>query len=350
MKKKLICLFIIAIIVWGASAFVSMLLFWLLFTIGLLFVLAGGIFLVANKLVKKTNWWKNQFLHTTQFVSNSGYRENIIRNYDVVNLGSNPALYAFFYEDVKGQSWATGSQGQDMDLEILKYYHSYLKKGATVLIPIMPFTAIAPYIKTRNEYWGLAYYAKFAEILDRTQSASFPDCRNVWRYMAYPLLYNRYAIRYIFKDIAPNDQYSTMEQPLMQMQLSQDATRWINAWKHEFKLKDIKDVFRPEWRQYYEEAISLSKNIVDFCLEREYKPVFICVPMTKYLSALFPDDVRNFLVHDFVSKANIHNIPFLDYTLCEDFQDPNLYVNSFFLNMRGRKLFTQRVLNDLHII
>ena len=59
--------------------------------------------------------------------------------------------------------------------------------------------------------------------------------------------------------------------------------------------------------------------------------------------------ILEYLIEDFVHKVNIHNIPFLDYTLCKEFKDPDLYFNSFLLNMKGRKKFTQRVLSDLGI-
>lgn len=36
-----------------------------------------------------------------------------------------------------------------------------------------------------------------------------------------------------------------------------------------------------------------------------------------------------------------------NYTLDSDFQDASLYFDSFFLLMRGRKLFSRRVLKDL---
>ena len=92
MKKKLLYLSTAALLIWIASAFVSMPLFWILFVLGVAIAISGISFLVSNKLIKKTNWWKNQYIFTEQFVSNSGYRDNIIRNYDIVNLGSNPAL------------------------------------------------------------------------------------------------------------------------------------------------------------------------------------------------------------------------------------------------------------------
>ena len=341
----------LAVIVCIASFFVSIVLGATLIVLGFLSICLLFSFFVANKLLKQTNWWRNQYLATEQFVSNVGYRENIIRNYDIVNLGSNPAHYAFFYEDVKGQSWATGSQGQDMDFEILKYFHSYVKEGGTILIPIMPFTAISTYLKERPTYWGLSYYSKFAKILDGAQVTKLPyGYRKLNLYLRFPLLFNRQALIYLIHDCNPDNRYQLSDQTMMMMDLKQDAENWISGWKKEFCLKSINDVLDSRWAKYYNEAIELNKQMIDYCQERGYKPVFICVPMTKHLSELFPEGVRNFLVRDFVAKANDHNIPFLDYSLCEEFQDTNLYFNSFFLNMRGRKLFTRRVLKDLNLI
>lgn len=335
------------VIVWLASLFASVWLFATLTILGLLLVLALACFLVANKLVKKTNWWKNKYLATKQFVSNAGYRDNIIRNYDVVNLGSNPAHFAFFYEDVKGQSWATGSQGQDMDFEILKYFHSYLKKGGTVIIPIMPFTAISPYLKEKPEYWGMDYYSKFAKILDGWQASQLPYGNRLRRYLKYPLLYNKLAWRYILRDAKPDTNYLIAEQPMMKLDLEQDAKTWISSWQREFKLQNLLEVMKEEWKKYYEEAVMLNRQMVNYCLERELKPVFLCVPMTEHLASLFPEEFSQFMIKDFVKASNVKKIPFLDYTHDTQFQDDNLYFNSFFLNLRGRKLFTRRVLKDI---
>ena len=332
------------------SLFVSVRLFVVLIILGLLLVLALACFLVANKLVKKTNWWKNQYLATEQFVSNAGYRDNIVRNYDIANLGSNPAHFAFFYEDVKGQSWATGSQGQDMDFEVLKYYHSYLKDGGTVIIPIMPFTAISPFLKERPEYWGMAYYSKFAKILDSWQIMQLPYGSRLFRYLKYPLLYNKKAWRFILRDVKPDMRYLMTEQPMMKLELEQDAKVWISNWLKEFKLRNVLEVKKPEWKKYYEEAVMLNRQMVDYCINRGLKPVFLCVPMTGHLSSLFSEEFSRYMIKEFVAASNVYNIPFLDYTLDAQFQDDSLYFNSFFLNLHGRKLFTHRVLKDVGLI
>lgn len=349
MKRNILLFLPIAILLLVLSFFYSFVLGLILTIIGVILIGTVFLFLMLNKMLKRTNWWRNQYLATEQFVSNSGYRDNIIRNYDIINLGSNPARFAFFYENVKGQSWATGSQGQDMDFEILKYYHSYLKNNGTVLIPIMPFSSIAPFLINRKEYWGIPYYSKFASILDPIQSSRLPYSKEISRYLKFPLLYNYRAVRYCFRDIPLDSRFQISEQPMMEMELQQDAQKWVRGWLKEFNLKNLQDVFDVKWEKYYNEAIALNKRIVDFCIERKLNPVFICVPMTSHLSSLFPENVHKFLVTDFVNKANVHGIPFLDYTFDERFKDDNLYFNSFFLNLRGRKKFTGIVLSDLSI-
>ena len=76
--------------------------FWLGLFVALCSIVFTGIRIgwkILDKLVKRTNWWRNQYIATSQFVSNMGYRDITIRNYDIVNLGSNPARFAFFYEN-----------------------------------------------------------------------------------------------------------------------------------------------------------------------------------------------------------------------------------------------------------
>ena len=349
MKQKLLKLLPLAILFSFFLCYFSM--FWgiILIFAEVLFGSLILLFIVLNKLVKNTNWWKNRYSGTEQFVSNKGYRENIIRNYDIINLGSNPARYAFFYEDVKGQSWATGSQGQDMDFEILKYYHSYLRQGATVLIPIMPFTAISTYLKERPDYWGMAYYTKFAKILDSSQSNKMPYGKSLRMYLNYPLLYDWKAIKYLLFDLKPNSTYQISEQPMMKMELEQDSSKWIADWMKEFNLCSLNEVFDDRWKKYYNEAISINQQMVEYCLERGYKPVFICVPMTKHLSSIFPEEFWKYMISDFVKKANKRGVPFVDYTFDDRFSDDSLYFNSFFLNLRGRKIFTAQVIKYIYV-
>lgn len=308
---------------------------------------AGALFLILNKLYIRTNHWKNQFAFEKNFISGAGYRDNLNRNFDIVNLGSNPAKYGFFYEQVRGQNWATGSQGLEMDFEILKTYHSYLKKDGVVLIPIMPFTAVSQYIKNRPDYWSDVYYMKFAKILDYSQARQLPGGKKLQRMLRYPLIYHPKWVRYVFIDESRDDGLLINEQTMDALELAQDADQWIRGWMREFNVSSMKDFLVKDFEAYREEAKTILKEMVRFCEVRDMKPVFITVPMSGYLAAKFSPEFRKRMIVDFVAEANEKNVPFLDYMFDERFSDAAFYNGSFFLNLKGRKAFSMQVIRDL---
>lgn len=302
-------------------------------------------------LLKKTDWYKNIFIYTTQFVSNEGYRSDLQRNYDIVNLGSNPARFAFFYESVLGQNWSTGAQGLSEDLEILKYYFSYIKKGGTVLIPIVPFSSIFPYVKYyKMAYTPVAYYSKFIKILDGYQARRLPLFRKACYFIRYPLFVQPKAFRYLIRDTEKDSRLYLSEQFMQPLELHNDANKWINGWMKEFDIDNLTLPLNDRLKEPFNESIKDLRNLISFCVERDLRSVIIIPPVTKYLSSYFTTEIKEQYIYSFVRQANIQNAVFLDYFDDERFQDPQYYFNSFFLNLRGRKLFTRQVLQDLGII
>lgn len=351
MKRKTKKIFFPCFIIWIASYFISRVLWIALFLLGLLIGVSEMIFSMLNKLLKHTNWYKNNFINTNQFVSNAGYRTNRIRNYDIVNVGSNPALFSLSYENIKGLNWSTGTQGLDMDYQILRYFHSYIRKGGIVLLPITPFSSISPWADDKGIKKGNAQYiAKFASILDGYQVKGLPNYKSAVRFVRYPLMHHFKAVKYIIKDRKKDNRLDIDEQLLKHDDLILDAKKWMKGWKAEFDLNDLNDVFDARYKPYYDRAVAQVRKTIDFCIDRELQPVLMFPPMTDYLSREFPQKIKMKLMYDFIKDVNKSNIPFLDYTDNPEFKDPNLYLNSFFLNLHGRKLFTHQVLKDLHLI
>jgi hypothetical protein len=300
-----------------------------------------------NKIIKRMNWYKNIIIYTTPVVSNVGYRDNLQRNYEIVNLGSNPGRFAFFYEDVLGQNWSTGTQGLTEDLEIVKYYFSYIKKSGVILLPIVPFTSISPYLKYKPDYTPITYYAKYIKVLDWHQITQAPSYKKALRFIRYPLFFNLKYIRYLLKDTDKDNRLLISEQTMQPLELNADADKWINGWKKEFDIKDLSVPVTNVYKECIDESVKQLQQIITFCLERELKPVLIIPPVTKYLSEYFTPEVREQYIYSFIRQANTMDVQFLDYFSDERFQDSELYFNSFFLNLRGRKLFTRQVLRDL---
>lgn len=80
-----------------------------------------------NKIVKRTNWYKNVTPEWGKFPIEKWYRTNLDRNYDIVNVGSSSALYAFNYEGipVKAFNWAMQPQSMEYSFRILKIFRAY---------------------------------------------------------------------------------------------------------------------------------------------------------------------------------------------------------------------------------
>lgn len=299
---------------------------------------------VANCLLKKTNWYKNHFIFTTFSIP---YRENMVRNYEIVNLGSNPARFAFFYERIKGQNWSTGSQALDMDLEVLKYYHSYLKEGGYVLVPIVPFTSVSSSLKFEN--MPMQYKVKFASVLYYLQTLRLRGGKEAIRWIHYPLFYNIKAIRYLFRDVEKDHRLEIAEQTMESIDLRRDADLLMTYWKNEFHIKDLELPLDAKLQRSRVQSVKDLQAIVDFCLERKLKPVIVIPPMSEFLAERFTSSIRETYIYSFIRQANVHHIPVLDYLDDKRFSKVGLYFNSFYLNLRGRKLFTKQVLLDLNI-
>lgn len=342
-KKKAATLGLIVLVV---SAFINKYLFLSLIVLYVLGILALAVFLAANKAVKKTNWWNNKFVFTPQFVSNAGYRKNLIRNYDIANVGSNPARFAFFYEAVLGQNWSSGTQGLDMDLEILRFNHSYLKKGAPVILPIVAFSSVSGYLTKTSR----PYLAKFVSILDGLQIYYNIKLREGRKYLKYPLLYDWKAIRYIFFDTEADRRLDIYEQPMQLIEMEQDAQVWMKIWKDEFNIGDVYAPLPDHLKEGREKSVKMMVDMVNFLKERGYKPVIVSPPMSASLMKHFTKEVRDTYIYSFVNEVKKEvDVPYMDY-MDSDYQNNKYYFNALFMNLRGRKLFTQRVLSDLGLV
>lgn len=317
--------------------------------IGLISLSSLVVFKILNKALKKTNWWKNNTALAKQFISNEGYRENLQRNYEIVNVGSNPARFAFFYEDVRGQNWSTGTQGLDMDLEILRFYHSFMKPGATVILPIVAFSSVSGYL---NRFpVDRHYLAKFASILDWLQIAHHPQLKTVNRYLRYPLFYNIKALRYLIKDVTPDNRLNIVEQPMQTIEMEEDARRWIeNCWKPEFNIKKLNDPLTQELREGRKISVRMMSNMIRFLTERGYRPVIVSPPMSSALCTYFTPQVHETYITSFAQEFENMGVPFLDYTHDERFTKHEYFFNALFMNLKGRKAFTRQVLQDLGLI
>ena len=305
---------------------------------------------MINNILKKTQWYRNMLVDPDHeiYPDNTWYRTHDERNFDIVNLGSSGGKWAFDYSDLdlKAMNWAQQPQTLLEDYNLLRHYHSILRKGGYVIITIMPFTGL-------NKETGLLDAFKYVN-LDCQGEPIQPHMYNeACRYAKYPILFIKKAIkaliRYLLGKESNADKYAytkVVHNPMSHRQLDEDAKRWIDGWKRQFGIDDFDAPLTAQNQEGRKFRINLMRELIDFCLERGYKPVYVIPPVTSHLSCYYTQQFESTYVYGFLKEVN-REIPLLDYSKDETFKDDDLYFNSFFLNSKGRKMFTLRVIQEL---
>lgn len=322
----------------------------------MIIVLLLAIFIVVifvfNHCIKRSVWFNSLFVGTDgeTYPDKYWYRKHNERNFDLVNLGSSGAKWAFDYSglDIKAMNWAQQPQTLLEDFNLLRNYHSILKKGGIVLITIMPFTGL-------NKSTGVRDAMKYLKI-DVHEPIQPHELHKAQRYAQYPILMGKQAIKAGLKHALgkerPLDVSKTVnaeKNPMSTDELGKDALRWVNGWKKQFSITDFENPLTKENQKGRDCRIKLMQSLVDFCLERGYKPVYVIPPVTKHLSKYYTKKFEDTYIYGFLMSVD-RDVLLLDYSKEESFGDDNLYFNSFFLNKKGRKVFTERVLKDAGVM
>jgi hypothetical protein len=303
---------------------------------------------IKNKILKQSSFYKTKFSDCNKFWNCSTF------DLDIVNLGSSSGKYAFDYNSfpVKAKNWAMSPQALALDFAILQNYCSYLKDDATVILTLCPFTCLVGF---KNSLFSDKYYT----ILNH---ASIPEYSNEKKIKIYKLkntpsqmMSNKDIVKSflkipvsILKQKIIQPYCNRKKNPYSKKELEIDALNWICNWKKEFNIKDLYQPFDSVQQNNFDSSALLLRDIVAFCKKNGYHPIIVLPPVTQYLNAYFNEKFQDMYIINYLKKAKVSDIPVLNYLDDERFSDPNLYFNSLFLNLRGRKLFTKQVLKDLN--
>jgi hypothetical protein len=129
--------------------------------------------------------------------------------------------------------------------------------------------------------------------------------------------------------------------------IERDANKFINSWKQQFSISDLDAPVSEKNLECIAYNTNVLSEMIDFCLERSFKPVIVLPPASRALRSKFSGTFRETYIYSFVRKANFRHVPFLNYFDDERFDDNKLFFNSFFLNKKGRELFTKTILRDV---
>ncbi len=294
-----------------------------------------------NKLVRCTNWYKNTIPDLDNYPTNDWYRKHSERNYDIVNIGSSSAVFAFDYSEtgLKAFNWALQPQSMEYGFRLLKNYFSILREDGIVMIPLSPFSGLNVGGKWRSNANDRYYY-----LLDRTLIDNYKE---VAKRRRYPLFTSPIqALKRLLKDV-PKKSHPNCKICKTDEEFERDSKQWIGNWMKEFNISDLEAPLTEENKRGMTERIKLLSDIISFCHVRGLRPVIIMPPMHPTLAEQFSCTFRNsyiyYALHDITSKG----VLFLDYWKDSRFMKDEYFYNSFFMNKIGAKIFTKQVSMDL---
>ena len=304
----------------------------------IIILIVFGAFLL-NALYKRTNAFRNQFVDVRKFSIKGGMGDNL----QIVNLGSNHPKFGFDYSslDIKGENWAVGPQTLEYDFAILRKNISHLAPGAVVVIPI----CLLKLFLYRQE--GRAIHTKYYSFLDPEEIVGYSKL-DKWSYFYFPLFFHPKRLRSLIRDDKKDTRLLLKDnQCKTEDSLNKDADFWINCWNKEFGIKLPSPLLSQENRNDISKNIHILKEMIDYCLSRGFKPVITILPVTNNLYSRFTPDFIEHHILDYIAAANEVNVPVVNYLTDRRFTNPSLYINSFFFNAKGRKIFTKQFVDDL---
>ena len=122
----------------------------------------------------------------------------------------------------------------------------------------------------------------------------------------------------------------------------------VSGWKKQFNLTDVQN-YRPDERllAVFEKTSDTLRRILDLCVENQFQPVILSMPVCKEESGEFAESFIEEFYNKNIRRANVHNVPTFNYFRDGRFHDPSLFINADCLNERGRKFFAEVLIGDL---
>ena len=291
---------------------------------------------IANALYKRTNHFNNQFVDVRKYWDMSTFPKDL----QVVNLGSNHPKFGFDYSETgfKAMNCAVGPQTLEYDFAILRKITPNLASGAIVIIPICLLKLFLYRQKSRS------VHAKYYTFLSREDIVDYSKLEQI-RLLKYPLIFNPRLLRFVIRDVPKDTRLELTENPMKDtVALNKDADNWINCWNREFDISLPNPKLSKENESDISQNICILREMLEYCKLHNFKPIITILPVTKYLSSRFTDEFIHEHILRYIDAANSVNAPVLNFLKDERFTAPELYINSFFMNRRGRRLFSHEFL------
>ena len=294
---------------------------------------------LLTRIIRRGYWYNNVLFPDCKKFWNYN-----IFNTDVINLGSTSAVNAFLYDTIplKCANWALSTNPLRGDFAILKNYYSYLnERNATVIIPLCPFSSLSgSYSITDDRYYTLLYPSSIPAFSINRQ-------RKILSIKNNPIA--SYPILDIFSSLKAFLQ--TKDKQMSEIQMQEDATKWMTLWKKEFSITDFSYPLSILNLDGIEDASRILNEMIEFCKDRHIRPAILIPPVYHTLGNILTQEIRELTIKPIIEKLEDKSVWFHNYMDDPLFtNDISLFRNSFLMNEKGAKLFTRQILKDIGLI
>jgi hypothetical protein len=310
--------------------------------ITLLFIAGLFIFCILNVLYKRSwHYYFSEEQHCNRIKDGT---------WDIVNLGSSYSRYGFDYEGtgLKGYNLGFSAQFFYYTNLMLKQYSRYFNENCIVLI-------IVPDLCFAREGKGFYNSDRYIKMIDKEL---LQNEYTIWKYffnVVFPIIGKPRLLLSLFKEYfnimrgeRQNCSMLIAGNPYDRKGAFEQAQKRCNSWCRQFSLLDTQsDTISDELDSIFPRTQKILTNMIQYCIDRGFRPVLVVTPVSCVLNSLLSEGFLKRVLFDNIEKANLQNIPILNYLKDDRFQDIRWYLNSDMLNLNGRWAFTKVVIEDL---
>ncbi len=288
-------------------------------------LLVGSLFLISYINVNYIYSYSSKFLKLE--------KNEKIKDLKIVNVGSSHTFNGIEYpKNIKGYNFGLPSQKFYYDYEILKKYKKRLGENCIVIIPISIFSFYDG-LKTEKIDKNYACFLEKNRILHLRNDEYF-----MLKYFSITQPITR--IPKVLKQISLfiQDKELFASKVLTLEEIKQDST---NKVKDHLKREDKSNKI----------GINQLKEILDFCIENDYKPILITTPFTYlYNNGIGVENYQERIYKNLekIKKQYQEKYIYLDYSHDKRFENNLEYFrDSDHLNGKGAEYFTEILLKDI---
>lgn len=269
--------------------------------------------------------------------------------YEIVAFGSSYCRYAFDFSETGMTGYNFGIVAQFLYYTdvMIRSFRKCCKDNALIII-VLPSMVFGEPGKGK---YGALRYGRFVE---REYLGDEYSIKNLFLQKYFPLFVpNPSCLKACLKRIisySTKDVYGSLDHNQLAIdEIKKQAIQRCNDWCKEFNLENTTSADVPAvLEKKFDESAKILEGIIDYCLEEGLRPALVVAPASSVMQQYCTKGFLEKVLYPNIRKANKKNIPVLDYYSDKRFSDVDLYANNAdFLNARGRKLFTQTVVEDL---